>query len=33
VQTGLESGDPRLPVFPLNEPGRAHLNDLLKTLR
>ena len=31
--TGLESGDPRLPVFPLGEAGRAQLQELLTTLR
>ncbi|NWE43916.1 dihydrodipicolinate synthase family protein [Pseudomonas yamanorum] len=31
--TGLESGDPRLPVFPLGETGRAQLQELLTTLR
>ncbi|WP_431036841.1 dihydrodipicolinate synthase family protein [Pseudomonas yamanorum] len=31
--TGLESGDPRLPVFPLGEPGRVQLQELLTLLR
>ncbi|WP_294738846.1 dihydrodipicolinate synthase family protein [uncultured Pseudomonas sp.] len=31
--TGLESGDPRLPVLPLGEAGRAQLQELLTTLR
>ena len=31
--TGLESGDPRLPVFPLGEPGRDQLQALLTLLR
>jgi len=31
--TGLESGDPRLPVFPLSEAGRDQLQGLLNTLR
>ncbi|MFO2463958.1 dihydrodipicolinate synthase family protein [Pseudomonas sp. 15FMM2] len=31
--TGLEAGDPRLPVFPLDEPGRQQLSELLVTLR
>jgi 4-hydroxy-tetrahydrodipicolinate synthase len=31
--TGLESGNPRLPVFPLGEPGRVQLQALLTLLR
>ncbi|WP_339412473.1 dihydrodipicolinate synthase family protein [Pseudomonas sp. EA_35y_Pfl2_R5] len=31
--TGLEVGDPRLPVFPLAEAGRRQLNELLQVLR
>ncbi|MGH8366022.1 MAG: dihydrodipicolinate synthase family protein, partial [Pseudomonas sp.] len=31
--TGLESGDPRLPVFPLAEAGRVQLQELLTLLR
>jgi len=31
--TGLESGDPRLPVFPLGEAGRFQLQALLTLLR
>ena len=31
--TGLESGDPRLPVFPLGEAGRVQLQALLTLLR
>ena len=31
--TGLEVGDPRLPVFPLAEAGRAQLSELLTRLR
>ncbi|MNZ51135.1 4-hydroxy-tetrahydrodipicolinate synthase [compost metagenome] len=31
--TGLEVGDPRLPVFPLNETGCSQLQELLDTLR
>jgi len=30
--TGLEVGDPRLPVFPLGEAGRNQLQAILKTL-
>jgi 4-hydroxy-tetrahydrodipicolinate synthase len=32
-ETGLEVGDPRLPVFRLNEAGRGQLKAILKTLR
>jgi 4-hydroxy-tetrahydrodipicolinate synthase len=32
-ETGLEVGDPRLPVFALGEAGRAQLQGLIKTLR
>ena len=32
-ETGLEVGDPRLPVFPLSEAGQAQLKAILKTLR
>jgi 4-hydroxy-tetrahydrodipicolinate synthase len=32
-QTGLEVGDPRLPVFPLSEAGQTQLQAILKTLR
>ncbi|WP_085694335.1 MULTISPECIES: dihydrodipicolinate synthase family protein [unclassified Pseudomonas] len=32
-ETGLEAGDPRLPVFPLSEAGRTQLKALLKHLR
>jgi 4-hydroxy-tetrahydrodipicolinate synthase len=31
--TGLEVGDPRLPVFPLDEAGVSQLQGLLKALR
>ena len=31
--TGLEAGDPRLPVFPLGEAGCSQLQELLKALR
>ncbi|MDD0974205.1 dihydrodipicolinate synthase family protein [Pseudomonas fontis] len=31
--TGLEMGEPRLPVFPLDAPGRARLAALLEALR
>jgi len=30
--TGLEVGDPRLPVFPLDEAGLSQLQGLLKAL-
>ena len=32
-ETGLEVGDPRLPVFPLSEAGQAQLKAILNTLR
>ena len=32
-ETGLEVGDPRLPVFPLSEAGQTQLQTILKTLR
>jgi 4-hydroxy-tetrahydrodipicolinate synthase len=32
-ETGLEVGDPRLPVFPLSEAGQAQLKAILKALR
>ena len=32
-ETGLEVGDPRLPVFALGEAGRAQLQGLIETLR
>jgi 4-hydroxy-tetrahydrodipicolinate synthase len=31
--TGLEAGDPRLPIFPLGETGRSQLQGLLNSLR
>lgn len=31
--TGLQVGEPRLPVFPLAEEGRKYLNDLVQALR
>ncbi len=31
--TGIEAGDPRLPVFPLSESGVSQLQQILKTLR
>ena len=31
--TGLEVGDPRLPVFPLSDAGCGQLQELLKALR
>ncbi|MNH44581.1 4-hydroxy-tetrahydrodipicolinate synthase [compost metagenome] len=32
-ETGLEVGDPRLPVFPLDEAGISQLQGLLNALR
>jgi 4-hydroxy-tetrahydrodipicolinate synthase len=32
-ETGLEVGDPRLPVFPLSESGQGQLQAILRTLR